>query len=481
MSQHFEALLGLYEDGLATPEQQDELASLLHGSREFRKIFHDRLRIEAALYDFHAVASAATQKTSERLRAPSSPLRMRPAGMARSFAMWTGLLAAGIILGFTWFFTQEQSAGNDDDKGKWADVVYVRSADGLDGAMVVRHGESQPVRAHVGQKLYAGDRIKFGSLAAGDAGPVYCVGLSLACGAQIDLAQNSEFSMDDAVVADFSGHLYADIVPAHSSVYKLRINAAAASVGITGTQFELIANGDKCRVRTEAGRVEFFNEKGLVAVNASEESSARTLSQPDQPRTFLADSLWRGRKPLLSQISVVGTPSAPIFAQVNFGPDDIVPPDDWVQDSGQEYDPLSGRGWEGPQLDYTVEDGGRGAQLLKGSEDWLRDSYVFAGAARKTETWKMTVPNGRYLITVCCGGTELAQGPHRVEIEGTCLIDSVITPAMEFIEIRDYPISVDDGQLTMTVGGSRVAAPNGPQDPSTDTTISYLIIKKSAD
>ena len=88
----------------------------------------------------------------------------------------------------------------------------------------------------------------------------------------------------------------------------------------------------------------------------------------------------------------------------------------------------------------------------------------------------MPVPNGRYLISVCCGDISYEQGPHHVWLEGIQVIDQKKNKAGEFVEVLDIPIEVKDGELTMVVGGN--PGQKKSIDGSTDTILNYLNIKR---
>src|SRR4029079_1428775 len=102
-----------------------------------------------------------------------------------------------------------------------------------------------------------------------------------------------------------------------------------------------------------------------------------------------------------------------------FGPADVQLQPGWVLDSGDEFDASRGYGWIGPKNGRFVRglfwrDGegklqprhrGRVAvrRGVPPGTDPLKATDVTAGWATQSETWVLPVPNGRYLISVCCG------------------------------------------------------------------------------
>jgi hypothetical protein len=177
---------------------------------------------------------------------------------------------------------------------------------------------------------------------------------------------------------------------------------------------------------------------------------------------------------------------------VKFGPSDVPLKKGWVLDSGEEFDPKRGYGWKGPREGELVpgltwRDGqgkiwpkraGRFAarRTTDPAADPLRTTDIVAGWANQSETWRMPIPNGRYLISVCCGDVSYEQGPHHVWVEGVQIIDQKINKAGLLVEVLNVPVEVKDGELNMVVGGN--PGPKKSADGSTDTCINYLLIKR---
>jgi hypothetical protein len=176
---------------------------------------------------------------------------------------------------------------------------------------------------------------------------------------------------------------------------------------------------------------------------------------------------------------------------IRFGPAGIASDSALWVDSGDEFDAARGYGWKGPKTGEPVpglfwrEPNGKLTPKTKGRQavrrtndpkvDPLRSTDVVAGWAGHVEIWSMPVPNGRYLVTVCCGDATWEQGPHHVAIENVQVIDQKKNKPGQFIEEQRL-IDVRDGELTMVVGST--TALRKSSDGSTDTILNYLIIKR---
>jgi len=175
------------------------------------------------------------------------------------------------------------------------------------------------------------------------------------------------------------------------------------------------------------------------------------------------------------QYALVAPGAAPqiraIELTVNFGPSspNVVLPPKVRNDSGSEFNLERGFGWLGPKsLRHT--------KFRKGVDlDPLRATHIWGGSRDRTETWKILVPKGRYRFTVCVGDVE-PKGPHHVKVQGRQVIDTEMTKAGIFLERKDVPVRVTDGELTMVVGGHG----SDKTDPDGDsfTTLNYIIVKR---
>ncbi len=164
---------------------------------------------------------------------------------------------------------------------------------------------------------------------------------------------------------------------------------------------------------------------------------------------------------------------------VNFGPAGAASPDGFLLDSGELFDPKRGFGWVEPivqvhqQLDVGRPLMTRTPKSAPTVKDPLRDAWLGAGWKDITQTWRMPVPNGKYLVSVCVGDRGWAQGPHHVWIEGLQAVDAVVTRAGDFVE-RNVRVEVKDLELTVRVGGS-----GKDFDGTSDTMICFMIVRKA--
>lgn len=180
---------------------------------------------------------------------------------------------------------------------------------------------------------------------------------------------------------------------------------------------------------------------------------------------------------------------------MNFGPEGVRLPPGVLNDSGVEFSPSRGYGWEGPkeagvipgefiefQGRFTPAPRGRNAGVRiahMGRFDALHASHVQAGWLSYTQSWKMRLAPGRYIVTVCAGDSDGPQGPLHVNVQGRQVIDGVFTAGGEFAEIHDIPVEVtEDGFLKLVVGGYR--GKEKMPDGSSDTTLNFILVKRAA-
>lgn len=165
-------------------------------------------------------------------------------------------------------------------------------------SVLIRNGVREP--AILGKAVLEGDQFET-SAANGLNERKVRLALTLFSGANVDLAEESAFSVLDARTAELKrGLLYASVEKDTSASYKAGeykwlIRTPSANVGITGTRFDLHAEKAETRVQMEEGTVSFFNARGAQSVGSFKASSARTTTRPSQPTPFAPESLWRGR------------------------------------------------------------------------------------------------------------------------------------------------------------------------------------------
>jgi hypothetical protein len=123
----------------------------------------------------------------------------------------------------------------------------------------------------------------------------------------------------------------------------------------------------------------------------------------------------------------------------SFEPAGIATPYGFEPDTGAVYDAEAGRGWSS-----AVPTRRRNRTVPR-----ALDAFAYAFATRQ---WEVDVPLGFYQVWVAVGDARYAQGPHRVIVEGTPLVEDEPTGAREFIE-RSAFVLVTDGRLTVEIGG----------------------------
>jgi hypothetical protein len=141
--------------------------------------------------------------------------------------------------------------------------------------------------------------------------------------------------------------------------------------------------------------------------------------------------------------SVVTAPvaAAPSWA-IDFTVPNGLPAAAMNADEGLAFDPQRGFGWD--------------RAVLTKRRDMLpadcRDTFVQVvndGSAR----WELAVPNGEYLVSLVCGDP-FTSGTHRVALEDKIVVQDVYAVGGVFVYRDDVVVNVNDGRLTMTLGGS---------------------------
>jgi hypothetical protein len=146
-----------------------------------------------------------------------------------------------------------------------------------------------------------------------------------------------------------------------------------------------------------------------------------------------------------------------IVAQINFQPAGFPVPDGYTADTGAEYSETRGYGWD-TRLDQREYDTPADPRL---------DTYVFHPNTATPANWNYTLPDGNYTVTLVAGAPRWT-AIHHVAIEGTTVIDGTYTER-EFVEIVEYPVTVTDGTLTLTIGGGS----------SKKTKLCYVVITRT--
>jgi len=126
----------------------------------------------------------------------------------------------------------------------------------------------------------------------------------------------------------------------------------------------------------------------------------------------------------------------------SFQPADAPVPPTCQADNGLPYSSQRGFGWNATMWVKS-------RNLLPND---CRDTFVQV-VNTGTATWSLDLPNGDYLVSLTCGDP-YTSGTHRIALEGEIVVHDVYAIGGVFVTRTSLPVSVRDGQLTMTVGGN---------------------------
>ncbi len=141
----------------------------------------------------------------------------------------------------------------------------------------------------------------------------------------------------------------------------------------------------------------------------------------------------------INWVEIVEAPVAQeSLSSINFQPVGAIIPEGYLADEGETFDGARGYGW-----DFAVSTG-------EGQQDvpQVLDTCVFSDAAR---TWDKAVADGFYDVWFTVGDATVSQGPHRVLVEGTAVVDGQATAPGEFLN-RHATVHVTDGALSVEIG-----------------------------
>lgn len=174
----------------------------------------------------------------------------------------------------------------------------------------------------------------------------------------------------------------------------------------------------------------------------------------------------RGRHP---NVAALGS-SFPI--RVNFQLiHSFVPLPGYEIDEGKKYQPWRGYGWDtglyGEDLAFQ-----RRACVdpdAKDTAEQLRETYVFTQGGKAT--WRIDLPNGDYLVSLCWGDPDRDRPPQTVTLQGNVAAESSrwMRPG-EFVTAERIPVSVRDGRMVMEL------VPRAPNHPG---IINHLVIDRA--
>jgi hypothetical protein len=231
------------------------------------------------------------------------------------------------------------------------------------------------------------------------------------------------------------------------------IGTSNATAKILGTTLRVAVESDLTRLQVLEGSVQLANKVGaFAAVTGGEEAKTRGSDKSIIP--------WSMSEERIREIFGI---------VISFGPPNRALPPGTRVDSGAIFDPKRGYGWD--------KDLGNGP--LIGIADRLKASFVAGGTATLTGTWRMPLPNGKYVVRACVGGAPqgiLDQGPHHVTVEGKVIIDTKMTCNGDFC-FGEGEVDVIDGELRVVIGGHRSDLKT-PTDKDDDTILNFITIRR---
>ena len=149
----------------------------------------------------------------------------------------------------------------------------------------------------------------------------------------------------------------------------------------------------------------------------------------------------------------------------------FVPLPGYEIDEGKKYQPWRGYGWDtglyGEDLAFQ-----RRACVdpdAKDTAEQLRETYVFTQGGKAT--WRIDLPNGDYLVSLCWGDPDRDRPPQTVTLQGNVAAESSrwMRPG-EFVTAERIPVSVRDGRMVMEL------VPRAPNHPG---IINHLVIDRA--
>ena len=175
---------------------------------------------------------------------------------------------------------------------------------------------------------------------------------------------------------------------------------------------------------------------------------------------------------LRGRLAGVERPGSSFPVRVNFQLiHSFVPLHGYEIDEGKKYQPWRGYGWDtglcGEDLAFQ-----RRACVdpdAKDTAEQLRETYVFTQGGKAT--WRIDLPNGDYLVSLCWGDPDRDRPPQTVTLQGNVAAESSrwMRPG-EFVTAERIPVSVRDGRMVMEL------VPRAPNHPG---IINHLVIDRA--
>ena len=219
---------------------------------------------------------------------------------------------------------------------------------------------------------------------------------------------------------------------------------------VTITDFPVTVNDGQLSIRLTRGS---GSQKTILNYVRITPTDSTTLPAP--PPT--------NEEPPATETPTTETPSSsgqPI--SVNFQPSSASTPSGYLKDDGSVFSATRGYGW-------STRVNTRERHKMS---DQAKDTLIHFDSGT-TATWQYNLPNGTYLVSLESGDPSYPQGPHHVQVEGITVINNVSTATREFVTITDFPVTVNDGQLSIRLtrgSGSQKTILNYVRITPTDST-----------
>jgi len=464
-------LSAAYFEGLVTPEERDELARLLEKDSEWRARFMKLYELEQLLgLEFSPVSREAFQNgilqsiqvdrvsfshsiiEAARELVTSAPGKLE--GRLRRI-FWPVFLTASVVVA-AFFHTREST--RPTDRLELSTTSLLPQGSGVE----LRRGTNrfyitQPMALKPGDRVVVGQQCK-----ATFTDKLYQALVTLEPGADLEIGPAPRLRLHH-------GRIFSRLEEQINGK-PFRIDTLQGVAEARASRFTLEAGENFTRLEVIEGLVELASRDGKAAAKVGS-----------------------GHFAVMGERGL--SPARPIpEITVDFGPPNSKLPDHVLVDSGEEFDPLRGYGWIGPKdsghlpgvsFQRPAQPGpvpiGRTVGPSQGNmadfdvPDPLYLSFISVGWKNHSQTWKMRLADGRYRVTVCMGDYFTTQGPHRVVLQGQVIIDGEVTTRGNFLEIKEIPVSVTDGELIMEVGG--YSGDEVMPDGSSDNILNFIVIK----
>jgi hypothetical protein len=242
----FEELLEKHADGLATPEELEELAALLRINPDFRRELVERTKLEVELHGV-LITKASANRSSVRMQAVRPLSATFPARARRRKARETSwalplTLAAGLIFAVAIYIFRMPSGPET------VAAQPIARATEAAGAILMRGEQQQPLKG--GEKLLSGDRISTGSAGRFVFSYDDGTGLILKSDSIVELRDDQGGKR----VLLRSGELAATIAKQPAGKPMI-FETAAARATVVGTQLRLADRNGETRLEVAEGRV----------------------------------------------------------------------------------------------------------------------------------------------------------------------------------------------------------------------------------